>query len=278
MQRLRSKVPTHSKESIHRREGTDDDRSRSTRMRVDPMALLRMIVAKQARSEKLFKTAHLLGRVTRHRQEHTLIYESMQENMMQQMERLYTTLNVPFDAVAHQRVPPGSSPLLKHAPEDLSQVISNWQELLQAFAPYPCLQEMLRDTSRRIFDDCSSGNAGRSPDVGTDPSMPCSCSWRTPIVDQDGNVLNDALVAAMMAKQHNYTSPVSETRITIGSRFASALGLAARGAHNKINVLWLGDSRPGSSTLILVINTSQVATVFAVVLILIMRSRSTLFW
>ena len=224
MKRLRREPVSASKESIHRREGVEDDRSRSTRMHVDPIALLRMIVAKQARSERLLKTARRLARLTTNRREYVLLYETMQDNLEGEMERLYTSLRVPFDAKAHRRVPPGSSPLLKHAPEDLSMVISNWQSLLQAFAPYPCLKEMLVDTKRHIFDDCGSGNGGRSPDSGADPRAPCSCSWRTPIVDVNGTALNDAYLAALMGAP----PPLKRVaKIATANDHSDALGAAA---------------------------------------------------
>ena len=93
-------------------------------------------------------------------------------------------------------MPSGS--LLKHAPEDLSRAIGNWDELTTAFRAYPCLNAMLLDTSRRIFDDCGdgmgfvSGETGGVASKAIDPTARCACSWRTPIVDTQGNVLDDA--------------------------------------------------------------------------------------
>ena len=125
MKRLRREPVSASKESIHRREGVEDDRSRSTRMHVDPIALLRMIVAKQARSERLLKTARRLARLTTNRREYVLLYETMQDNLEGEMERLYTSLRVPFDAKAHRRVPPGLHPSLS-----THQRIFRWSYLI----------------------------------------------------------------------------------------------------------------------------------------------------
>ena len=99
---------------------------------------------------------------------------------------------VPFSADAHHAV--GEDVLLKRAPEDLSRVIANWDEVRRTFAPHPCLSEMLTDTRRRIFDDCGIADSRVAPGVG-DMRIPCGgCSWRTPIVDEDGEPLDDAVI------------------------------------------------------------------------------------
>ena len=109
-------------------------------------------------------------------------------------------MHVPFDLPAHQRVPEGS--LLKHATEDLSQAILNWGEVRRAFAQFPCLHAMLVDTERRIFDDCgydgSTDGSGHAIPMGSDPTAPCICSWRTPIVDQNGEQLDDSTAAQLV--------------------------------------------------------------------------------
>ena len=85
--------------------------------------------------------------------------------------------------------------MLKRAPEDLSHAIANWQEVLRVFAPHPCLYQMLIDTQRRIFDDCGAGPVDARAGAGGagDPRIPCGgCSWRTPIVGENGEKLDDA--------------------------------------------------------------------------------------
>ena len=103
-------------------------------------------------------------------------------------------MQTPFDVSAHLGVSAAGAapPLLKHATEDLSIAISNFHELSAAFEAYPCLHAMLTDTRRRIFDDCGTGDSGRAPDVGADPSVPCGCSWRSPILDPNGTRIDEA--------------------------------------------------------------------------------------
>mgnify|MGYP006093058789 CR=1 FL=1 len=188
------------KEQIHRREGdeasdatlADGSRSHGP-VYVDPAVLLRMVVAKQARSERLLAVARQLARLTSHRRERVLLYESMQGDMASELRPVYAALGVTFDAAAHERVPSGVPPLRKHATEDLSKAISNWDELRTALRPFPCVHQMLVDTRRRVFDDCGAGSAALATggDGGTDPSAPCACSWRTPIADANGSRLTD---------------------------------------------------------------------------------------
>jgi hypothetical protein len=165
------------KEQIHRRE-SDETPSIRRSVHVDPAVLLRMIWAKQARSERLLRIARQLARRTGQRRERVVLYEAMQADAAGELSRLFAALRLPFDVSAHHRVPLGVSPLLKHATENLSSSIANWAELEVAFRQYPCLHEMLVDTHRRAFDDCGGG--AFSTDGGADPSAPCACSWRTP--------------------------------------------------------------------------------------------------
>jgi hypothetical protein len=180
-------VPPVHREPIHLR----DEANRTgagRRMHVDPHALLRMVISKQTRAERLHTVARRLASLTSQRRERVLLYEAMQADMTGEIERLYAHMSVPFDAKAHGRVVAGS--LLKHAPEDLSRVIANWGEVRRVFEPYPCLHEMLVDTRRQVFDDCGfAGTAERG-----DPHAPCACSWRTPILDASGEMLTDAKV------------------------------------------------------------------------------------
>ena len=187
------------KEAIHRRDGDEGPEHGSSQpVHVDPAALLRMILAKQARAERLLRTARSLARLTQHKRERVVLYEALQHDMAGELRKLYAALHLSFDEAAHTRVPRSTvPPLTKHAPEDLSKVIANWAELKDAFAPYPCLREMLVDTQRRIFDDCgnSGGNSGARgvvmADGGANPAAPCACSWRTPIIDANGTQLDD---------------------------------------------------------------------------------------
>ena len=186
------------RQNIHLRDETAN-RTHASPVRVDPVVLLRMVIAKQERSERLVATARRLARLTSQRRERVLLYEAMQADMQGELDRLYHAMDVPFERSAHESVPTGS--LLKHAPEDLSQAIANWDEVDAAFKPYPCLHAMLVDTERRIFDDCGDGmgftDEARVPATGVDPTLPCACSWRTPIVGDDGVPLDDAAAKAL---------------------------------------------------------------------------------
>ena len=208
MARLRKSggQPTMIKQSIHRREKDNDASSSSTspppvqpRVHVDPNVLLRMIVAKQARSERLLRSARKLAKLTGQKRERVLLYEAMQRDMPGELSSLHRALGLQFDLDAHNRVPLGSSPLLKHATENLSNVISNWDALKTAFKPYPCLSEMLSDTSQRVFDDCGGGVTSSLPTQPANPSAPCACSWRTPILTNKGKRLDDAMLKARLA-------------------------------------------------------------------------------
>ena len=217
------------KEQIHRREGDESSSASSGHashapVHVDPAVLLRMIVAKQARSERLLLTARRLARVTAHKRERVLLYEALQADMASELRHVCHALGVPFDAVAHERVPRGAAPLLKHATEDLSQAIANWDELRAAMRPYPCLHQMLLDTSRKIYDDCGAGNAALAggDDGGADPSAPCACSWRTPILDANGTRLNDEALRRVVVGAAAAAAPIPIA--------AAAAGVAEGGA------------------------------------------------
>ena len=187
-----------ARERIHLRYATN--RTRLVPVRVDPKALLRMVIAKQTRSVRLVETARRFARLTSQRRERVLLYEAMQADLQGELQRLYAAMRVPFDVVAHQQVPEGA--LLKHAPEELSLAMANWEEVRRAFARFPCLHAMLVDKRRRIFDDCGfdggTDGSGNAIVVGSDPTAPCVCSWRTPIQDpHTGEVLDDAAAKAL---------------------------------------------------------------------------------
>jgi hypothetical protein len=189
--------PADAKERIHLREGDEADGGRSnTPVRVDPWVLLRMIVAKQARSERLLLTARRFAKLTPQKRERLVLYESMQNDLQGELQRLYRAMRVPFDVAAHAGTTSKGGvattpPLIKHATEDLSSAIANFDELERAFSAFPCLHAMLTDRKRRVFDDCSTGDTGRAADAGVDPSAPCGCSWRTPILDQNGTRIDE---------------------------------------------------------------------------------------
>ena len=111
-----------SRERIHLRD--EANRTISKPVHVDPMVLLRMIIAKQGRSERLVATGRRFARLTPARRERILLYEAMQADLQGELDRLYEAMKTPFSVQAHRTVPEGS--LLKTAPEDLSRVIANW--------------------------------------------------------------------------------------------------------------------------------------------------------
>ena len=193
-----SAVPPDGREKIHLREGDEADGARSSAaMRVDPWVLLRMIVAKQARSERLLATARRFAQLTPQRRERIVLYESMQADLQGELQRLYAAMRVPFNVAAHTQssitaAPAATPPLIKHASEDLSLAIANFGEVERAFAAFPCLHAMLLDTKRRVFDDCGTGDTGRAADAGADPDSACGCSWRTPILDANGTQIDEA--------------------------------------------------------------------------------------
>lgn len=159
----------HQRSPVHT---TLSNRGAQLAIRVDPKLLLRMIIAKQQRSEKLLETARRFAELVGQRRERVLLYEAMQADMEGEMRALFRFMGVDFSTTAHREVAEGS--LLKHATEDLSRAIANWDEVLAEFAKYPCLLQMLHDRERRIFDDCGEGLHGG----------PCDCTWRTPIEPQ----------------------------------------------------------------------------------------------
>lgn len=74
-------APTQGKQKIHLR--ASDDPSDGTRvsaapMHVDPWVMLRMIIAKQVRSERLMLTARRFALLTPQKRERVLLYEAMQ--------------------------------------------------------------------------------------------------------------------------------------------------------------------------------------------------------
>lgn len=149
--------PDKTSEKIHRRTETNES---WRKMFVDPTILLRTIVAKQMRSEKLLTVAQTLAHAAGQHQPYVLLYEQMQNNLEEEMKRLFRYLKLDFDVNAHNQF--GENSLQKSTSEDLSQVVSNFHHLRTAFRRFPCLREMLTDTNRRIFDHFN-------------------CSWRTPI-------------------------------------------------------------------------------------------------
>lgn len=197
------------RERIHLRAG--ENAANVTRLGpvvVDATALLRMVVAKQARSERLLATARRFAQVTTARRERLILYEAMQSDMTGEMRRLYAAMGVPFSAEAHAAV--GDGELLKHAPEDLSRAIANWDEVQQVFSPHPCLMQMLLDTRRRPFDECGSDISNRGGGGGGDVRIPCGgCSWRTPILDSNGELLDDAVLRDRQAESAPIPAPSS---------------------------------------------------------------------
>ena len=196
MKRLRGTDSILRRERIHLRAMLNRSRSAPMHraMHVDPGVLLRMIISKQERSRRLVEAARYFASMTTQRKERVLLYESMQADLAGELRKLYAAMNRPFHEDAHNLVPAGS--LVKHAPEDLSTVIANWEQVEQTFRRFPCLHAMLVDTSRRIFDDCGDGMGYINPETGSardvvDPTAPCACSWRTPIIGSDGELLDD---------------------------------------------------------------------------------------
>ena len=215
MKRLRGRnTPAPSqRESIHVHGGSEAaaNLSHRARVQVDPVVLLRMIIAKQERSERLLAAARHFARLTSQRRERVLLYESLQADMADELRRLYASMRVPFDEGAHEQA--ASNALLKHAPDDLSQAISNWDEVVHAFRAFPCLHAMLTDTTHRPYDDCADGlgftvppltrrDASRKAKPAVDPTAHCACSWRTPIVDPRGDVLDDATAKELWDEMH----------------------------------------------------------------------------
>lgn len=250
MKRLRGNVPQARRERIHLRE--EANRSRSSAVKVDPVVLLRMVIAKQERSERLVAAARRLARHTGVRRERVLLYEAMQADMAGELRRLYAAMHVPFDERAHANVPSGS--LLKHAPEDLSRAIANWDELTTAFRAHPCLHAMLVDTRRRVFDDCGDGMGFVHPDTGAprgDPTAPCACSWRTPIVDADGNKLDDAAAKALsqtldVVRGAQNTAALSEAHAPPSDGDGARAAPPADRAHEPPSVAAAGPCPPSS--------------------------------
>ena len=123
--------------------------------------------------------------------------------MASALSKLFGALELPFDARAHAHVPVSTvPPMVKHATEDLSRSLSNFEDIKASLAPHPCLREMLTDTRRRVFDDCGTGDDDRRvvlADGGADPTAPCACSWRTPILDANGSRLDDAALRHRVA-------------------------------------------------------------------------------
>lgn len=155
---------------------SESNRSKEKAVRVEPAHLLRLVLAKQRRSERLLEIARKLAMQVGQRRERVVLYESLQTDMEGELRKLYRSMGVPFSVEAHRSVPRNS--LLKHATEDLTRAISNWRELEGALRPYPCLLEMLHDKERRAFADCNGLRGGR-----------CACSWRTPIVPRNLSAL-----------------------------------------------------------------------------------------
>jgi hypothetical protein len=154
------------KEQIHVRNASNRVRHK---LLVDPALLLRMILSKQQRSERLLSTARRFAELVGQRRERVLLYEAMQADLEKELQSLFVHMDAPFDVAAHRREKEGA--LLKTTSDDLSNVITNWDEVRAAYSGHPCLLQMLTDTDRRIFDYCGEGIHG-----GT-----CDCSWRTPI-------------------------------------------------------------------------------------------------
>ena len=155
---------------------SESNRSKEKAVRVEPAHLLRLVLAKQRRSERLLEIARKLAVQVGQRRERVVLYESLQTDMEGELRKLYRSMGVPFSLEAHRSVPRNA--LLKHATEDLTRAISNWRELEGALRPYPCLLEMLHDTERRAFADCNGLRGGR-----------CACSWKTPIVPRNLSAL-----------------------------------------------------------------------------------------
>ena len=78
----------------------------------------------------------------------------MQADAADELRALYRAMALEFDEAAHLRVEEHA--LRKHAPEDLSRAIANWDELKAYFAPYPCLLDMLTEASPRVYDGCGA--------------------------------------------------------------------------------------------------------------------------
>ena len=163
----------------------ESNRSHAAPVVVQPAQLLRLAKAKQARSQRLIAAAHGFARVTGRPRARVLLYEAMQADAADELRALYRAMALEFDEAAHLRVEEHA--LRKHAPEDLSRAIANWDELKAYFAPYPCLLDMLTEASPRVYDGCgarySEGEVPRP--VGGMKGWRCECSWMTPIVPQE---------------------------------------------------------------------------------------------
>ena len=108
---------------------------------MQPAQPLRLAKAKQARSQRLIAAAHGFARVTGRPRARVLLYEAMQADAADELRALYLApMALEFDEAAHLGVEEHA--LRKHAPEDLSRAIANWDELKAYFAPYPCLFDM----------------------------------------------------------------------------------------------------------------------------------------
>ena len=161
----------------------ESNRSHAAPVVVQPAQLLRLAKAKQARSQRLIAAVHGFARVTGRPRARVLLYEAMQADAADELRALYRAMALEFDEAAHLRVEEHA--LRKHAPEDLSRAIANWDEL--DFAPYPCLLDMLTEASPRVYDGCGAQySEGETPrPVGGMKGWRCECSWMTPIVPQE---------------------------------------------------------------------------------------------
>ena len=63
------------------------------KMHVDPWVLLRMIIAKQARSERLMLTARRFAVLTPQKRERVLLYEAMQADIQGEVSCLRSEYN-----------------------------------------------------------------------------------------------------------------------------------------------------------------------------------------
>ena len=62
-----------------------------------------MIVAKQARSERLLRSARKLAKLIGQKRERVLLYEAMQRDMPGELSSLHRALGLQFDLDAHNR-------------------------------------------------------------------------------------------------------------------------------------------------------------------------------